>query len=548
MPQVRFLWVDTSCMTTFHSQDYDQPTAIARRLDMRRSGDGARWGVGLIACCLVLAVGCHSRKASIWNPDRVPAPVAKIAAIAQKGQQALEVTPADLPFEQSPSNVSSPNRVDSVSVEVDSSTSHQSPTVVASAAFLVESTNSPAASYSLVDLEELALANNPAIRSAEALSRKAAGLQNQVGTRPNPTLGYFGQQLADRGTDQQGVFFEQEFVRGNKLELNRDVLRRTLSAQQWEAETQRQRVLTDVRTLFYEALGAQQQLEAIREFEAVAKKGVDVAIERKNAEEGTAIEVLQSETLLSEISLAAEQAAASFRGAWEQLTQVAGIPGATPVHLESDERIQDSVPDWNAMLEAMISKSPEYAVANAMVCEKLAILKRQQAQYIPNVSTQLGTGYDNGTDSGMINVQVGAPIPVINKNQGNIAAAHADYTRAVENVKRVRLSIGSRLAKASQGIEASSAAVKRYNEEILPKAKKSLDLSEEVYRAGELDFLQVLVVRRVYFESKIKAIQARAQLAQSLAIVDGMLLSGGLEPSQDFTDGDGLRSQSFGGQ
>ena len=535
-------------MATYHSQDYDQPTAIARRRDMIRSGDGARWGVGLITCCLALASGCHARKGNIWNPDQVPAPVAKIASIAQKGQQALEVTPADLPFEQSPSNVSSPNRVDLVSVEVDSSTSHQSPTVVASAAFLVESTNSPAASYSLVDLEELALANNPAIRSAEALSRKAAGLQNQVGTRPNPTLGYFGQQLADRGTDQQGVFFEQEFIRGNKLELNRDVLRRTLSAQQWEAETQRQRVLTDVRTLFYEALGAQQQLEAIREFEAVAKKGVDVAIERKNAEEGTAIEVLQSETLLSEISLAAEQAAASFRGAWEQLTQVAGIPGAKPVHLESDERIQDSVPDWNAMLEAMISKSPEYAVANAMVCEKLAILKRQQAQYIPNVSTQLGTGYDNGTDSGMINVQVGAPIPVINKNQGNIAAAHADYTRAVENVKRVRLSIGSRLAKASQGIEASSAAVKRYNEEILPKAKKSLDLSEEVYRAGELDFLQVLVVRRVYFESKIKAIQARAQLAQSLAIVDGMLLSGGLEPSQDFTDGDGLRGQSFGGQ
>jgi len=535
-------------METYHSQDHHQPTTRARVLDITRYVDGVRWSVACIACCLALVGGCHARKTSIWNPDRVPAPVAKIASTAQNSPQTLDATPADLPFEQSPSYVSSSNRVDLASVDVNSSTSQQSPTVLASAAFLVETKNSPSGSYSLVDLEELALENNPAIRSAEALSRKAAGLQNQVGMRPNPTLGYFGQQLADRGTDQQGVFFEQEFIRGNKLQLNRDVLRRTLSAQQWEAETQRQRVLTDVRTLFYEALGAQQQLEAIREFEAVAKKGVDVAIERKNAEEGTAIEVLQSETLLSEISLAAEQAAAAFRGAWEQLTQVAGIPGAEPLHLESDERTVDSVPDWNAMLEAMISKSPENAVANAIVCEKLAILKRQQAQYIPNLSTQLGTGYDNGTDSGMLNVQVGAPIPINNKNQGNIAAAHADYTRAVENVKRVRLSIGSRLAKASQGIEASSAAVKRYDEEILPKAKKSLDLSEEVYRAGELDFLQVLVVRRVYFESKIKAIQARAQLAQSLAIVDGMLLSGGLEPSQDFTDGDGLRSQTFGGQ
>jgi cobalt-zinc-cadmium efflux system outer membrane protein len=535
-------------MAPYQPLNHFHQTAKARKLDLLRCGGGADWSFGWITCCLLLTAGCHSRQANVWNPDQIPAPVAKIAAIAQSGPQTLQITPAGLPFEKSPSNLSSSNRVDLASVEVDSSTSHPSPTVVASAAFLVESTNNPAASYALADLEELALANNPAIRSADALSRKAAGLQNQVGMRPNPTLGYYGQQLANRGTDQQGVFYEQEFVRGNKLELNREVLRRTLSAQQWESETQRQRVLTDVRTLFYEALGAQQQLEAIRDFESVAKKGVDVAIERKNAEEGTAIEVLQSETLWSEISLAAEQAAAAFRGAWEQLTQVAGIPGAAPLYLNSDDRVQDSVPDCNAMLEAMIAKSPEYAVANSIVCEKQAILRRQQAQYIPNVSTQLGTGYDNGTDSGMINVQVGAPIPVINKNHGNIAAAHADYVRAVENVKRVRLSIGSRLAKVSQEIEASSAAVRRYDEEILPKAKKSLDLSEEVYRAGELDFLQVLVVRRVYFESKIKAIQARAQLAQSLAIIDGMLLSGGLEPSQDFTEGDGLRGQSFGGQ
>jgi outer membrane protein, heavy metal efflux system len=547
-------------MAPYYPQNHVHHTANARKLDLLRCDGGVNWSAGWITCCLLLAAGCHSRKSNVWNPDQIPAPVAKIAAIAQSGERTLEVTPTSevaptaTPFEQSlpkdssSNSVSSLNRVTVASSEVASSTSNSSPTVVASAAFLVESNASPAASYALVDLEELALANNPAIRSADALSRKAAGLQNQVGMRPNPTLGYFGQQLANRGTDQQGVFYEQEFVRGNKLELNREVLRRTLSAQQWESETQRQRVLTDVRTLFYEALGAQQQLEAIRDFESVAKKGVDVAIERKNAEEGTAIEVLQSETLLSEISLAAEQAAAAFRGAWEQLAQVAGIPGAAPLPLTSDDRVQGSIQDWNATLEAMIAKSPEYAVANAIVCEKLAILRRQQAQYIPNVSTQLGTGYDNGTDSGMINVQVGAPIPVINKNHGNIAAAHADYVRAVENVKRVRLSIGSRMAKASQEIEASSAAVRRYDEEILPKAKKSLDLSEEVYRAGELDFLQVLVVRRVYFESKIKAIQARAQLAQSLAIVDGMLLSGGLEPSQDFTDGDGLRGQTFGGQ
>ncbi len=115
--------------------------------------------------------------------------------------------------------------------------------------------------YSLEQIESIALANNPALQAAGLLVQKAAGLRYQVGLAPNPTLGYFGQQIAAQGTDQHGVFVEQEFVRGNKLQLNRDVLSSTQSAQQWSVVVQQYRLLTDIRTGFFEALAAQQQLE-----------------------------------------------------------------------------------------------------------------------------------------------------------------------------------------------------------------------------------------------------------------------------------------------
>ncbi|MGB7329701.1 MAG: TolC family protein [Rubripirellula sp.] len=403
-------------------------------------------------------------------------------------------------------------------------------------------------SYTLAEIEQAAISNNPALSVASATLSKSAGLRSQVGVRPNPTLGYFGQQIAARNTDQHGLFIEQEFVRGNKLALNREVLAHTTSAQRNEIETQRYRVLTDVRVRFFETLAAQKQLDATLEFAKLAERGVEVAIERQNAEEGTLIEVLQSKTLLSEVTLASEQLAITYRAAWQDLAAIAGLSSLAPSRLVAELDMQSDSPSWEAAYGEIIATSPELAVANALVCEKSALLKRQKVQMVPNVTAQLGAGYDNGTDSGMINLQVSAPIPVWNKNSGNISAAYADYTRAIENVKRIEQSIKSRLARVAQEYDASIATVQKYDQEIIPQAKKSLELSEEAYRAGELDFLQVLIVRRSYYESSIRLIAARGKLAQASANVDGLLLTGGLDAPADYTDGDGIRGASFGGQ
>jgi cobalt-zinc-cadmium efflux system outer membrane protein len=407
---------------------------------------------------------------------------------------------------------------------------------------------SDAAVYTLADIEAMALGNNPAIQSAHATTSKAAGLRSQVGTRPNPTLGYFGQQIADRGTDQHGIYVEQEFVRGNKLGLNREVLGHTQRAQAAEGETQRYRVLTDVRVRFFEAIAAQQQVDATRLFAGVALRGVQVAEDRQNAEEGTLIETLQARTLLSEVTLAAEQAEVAYLGAWKDLAAIAGLQVSTPAKLVAELDTPLTTPDWETTYQEILAQSPELTAAQAIVCEKQALVRRQKAQPISNVTAQLGAGYDEATEHGMLNLQLSAPIPVWNKNSGNISAAYADYVRATQEVQRIEQSIRSRLARAAQEFDSAMKSVRKYEDEIIPQAKKSLELSEEAYRAGELEFLQVLIVRRSYYESSIRLIQARGKLAQAASKVDGLLLTGGLGSPTDYTDGDGIRGASFGGQ
>ena len=404
------------------------------------------------------------------------------------------------------------------------------------------------ASYTLAEIEGFALANNPTLAAAQALVNKSSGLRYQVGRYPNPLLGYFGQQIADRNTDQHGVFVEQEFVRGKKLELNQEVLGHTQSAQIAAIDTQRFRILTDVRVRFFEAMVAQQRLEAIRDFRQVALEGVRVAEQLQLAEEGTLVETLQAKTLLSEISLAEEQASVDLTGAWQDLMAIAGMDAESPARLNADMSVPDGDTDWDLAYAEIVAQSPELAAARSVVCEKLALYRRQQAQPIPNITTSLGAGYDDGTEHGMINALVSAPIPVWNQNRGNVKAAYADYVRATQDVQRIERSIRSRLARTSAEFESSLRAVRKYEDEIIPQAAKSLELSESAYRVGELGFLQVLVVRRSYFESTLRLLDAKGRLAQAGAKVDGLLLTGALESPPDFTDGVGIRDAALNGR
>ncbi len=148
----------------------------------------------------------------------------------------------------------------------------------------------------------------------------------------------------------------------------------------------------------------------------------------------------------------------------------------------------------------------------------------------------------------MINVQVGAPIPLFNKNQGNLAAARADYCRAVLDVQRIENSILSRLATVSGEYDAASAAVQKYQKEILPSVQETLDLAEKAYQAGEFSFLEVLIVRRTYFESNLQFVAALAQAAQAKAKVDGYVLSGSLDSVIDQSGDSSLRDQTFSQQ
>ena len=400
----------------------------------------------------------------------------------------------------------------------------------------------------LDELVSTALANNPAVAEARAAASEAAGVRTQVGLRPNPTIAYVAEEIgADGAGGLHNVNLSQTFVRGQKLEWNRAVVDRDVQRLLWQADAQATRVRTDVAVRFYDALAAQRRVELADAFLNVADRGVDVAGQRLDAGEGTRADVLQAENLRNEVRLLERQAHIAEEAARRRLAALTGAD-VTDVRLAGVLSSSEAQPTFESLLATLVEGSPVVLAAQAEVQRARHLINRHSVQAIPNVTGQLGVGQDFASDNTFANVGVSLPIPVHNRNQGNIARARADYCRAVRKVERLRGDLADRLAVAMRDYQQANTTASLYADEILPKAEEARELAEEAYLAGEFDFLRVLTARRAAFDANLNYLSSLVKAAQQRALLDGFLLSGSFANATDYEGDDGLRDLSLSGQ
>jgi outer membrane protein, heavy metal efflux system len=390
----------------------------------------------------------------------------------------------------------------------------------------------PAAAQTLTlpDLEQIALNNNPSLARAMAVVSERRGAWIQAGLPPNPSWGYLGQQLGSgRQATQHALLVDGEIVTGGKLNLNRAVADQDIVRAEQNLFAQQQRVLTDVRVAFYQALVAQRGLELAQQLVHIAREAQATADKLLRAGETSKVDLLQAniEAFNAEANLNA--AVQRHFGAWQTLTAVVGMPQMGPTALHGSLDVTPDPLTWDEALGQLLANSPEISAAVANVERSRAALARARREPIPNVKYQLGVMQDlgiGGKTDGI--VQALLPLPIINRNQGGIRQAEAELIAAEHAVEQTQLDLQIRLAPVFERYAGASYRVRQFRESILPAADESLHLVRRGYSAGEFPFLNLLNAQRTYFQTNNLYLQALLDLRVSSAQIEGMLLSNSL--------------------
>ncbi len=383
--------------------------------------------------------------------------------------------------------------------------------------------------YTLDRLQQLALANNPTLEQARSETWKAHGRYQQAGLYPNPEFSFQAAEIGNDGrAGQQGIFFQQEFVTGCKLQLSQSI---EVSAQRQARHTvtaQEYRVANGVRQEFYAVLTAQRNLELSQSLLDIARKAEAAAQRRLEGLQGSKVDLLQARVERQRSELEVANSELVLEGALRRLQTLTGIPIATE---QIAGALEEQVPnlEWESTWSRLQELSPQIARAEAGIARAQAVWQRQRAEPIPNVTVQAGTQYDFGTSTQIAGVQVSVPVPIFNRNQGNIAAAEAEWVRAAREVERLRLALRQSLADAYRDYATSRTRVVRLNQEILPASLETLELSRTLLDGGELTYLEFLTVQRNYTRLNQEYVSALGDLWRTVVAIDGLLLVDGLQ-------------------
>ena len=375
----------------------------------------------------------------------------------------------------------------------------------------------------LAEFVALAEQSHPKIRAARAAVEAARGKAVQARLYPNPMLAGASPQAAGAYSQWNG-FVQQDIVTAGKLRLSQQAALREVQKAEYELIRARFDVLRDVRQSYYTLLVAQRRMEIFQLLLDIAKRSYDIGRQLAEAGEGTKADVLFWSIERDRADVRLLNAGVYIETGRRQLAAVIGLPRADVGRIEADLFAKLPNFDLKALQEAVVRRHAAPRAAEAAIAGNQWALERAVVEPIPNVNVLGGYQRQVGfpaQDQGIMQVMV--EVPLFDRNQGNIRAARADIASSRAALRSTEIDLANQAAAVIAAYRTSQRLVAWYEEFILPKARETVQLTQQLYARGEVTFLSLLQAQRTLTETELAYVDAQADRWTAAVVIADLL-------------------------
>lgn len=382
-----------------------------------------------------------------------------------------------------------------------------------------------ATSYNWEQIHNLFLRSNPTLRAQEQsiVSNKAAEVT--AAARPNPTL--------QNDTTSATVGIYQEFEIGGKRAARIRSARLATQISQTDAVDARRTLTLNLWQAFVAALQAKSDLQFARDNLSNYQRTVDLNQEMLTQGEiaradflRIQLQMLEFQTDLDDATLELQAAKATLRG----LLGAANLPGDFDVAGELKAEPFDK--DLPELEKLAIQNRPDLKSAETGRQKAAADVRLAQANRWPDptIGTSfLHTGdeipgpqwfepfYPKGPTSNAMGIGVASiPLPIFNRNHGEIARAKSEEIRADFVAQSVQNQVIEDVESAYAEVNSARNRLHLYEDTYLRTAKESLDIEDFSFHQGGASVLDFLDAERTYRATQLAYHQQLAAYLNAL--------------------------------
>ncbi|GJL74158.1 MAG TPA: TolC family protein [Nitrosomonas nitrosa] len=360
---------------------------------------------------------------------------------------------------------------------------------------------------------KLALQHNPELASFAKEALALQGLTIQAGLLPNPVIQFDSEDISSRSNGPAARFesirISQLFETGGKRPARkRAALFGQESAEQDYMARQLDLIAT-VANVFLDVLAGQERIRLALAGQELAQKVVDAAAKRVKAGKAPPIEETRASIALATADIEVKQAQRSLASFRKQLALLWGNPKPFYESVLGDLETFITIPDFQS-LEIRIQQNPLALRSLKNLEQRQALLTLEKARRIPDVTVTAGMrryGHDIPNDTTAL-VSLSIPLPLFDRNQGNLMAAQQRMNRAIDEQAAIDLQLRALLTQAYESLVAADTEISMLRDEILPGARETFRMASRGYALGRFGFLELLDAQRTLFQNQTLYLQA----------------------------------------
>jgi len=370
----------------------------------------------------------------------------------------------------------------------------------------------PMESLTLRQALALALMRNPELEafSHEVRAAEARTLQAELPHNPEMELEVESFDRDGEGYDssEPSVILSQVIELGGKRSKRVRIAEARGEAAGWAYESKRLDVFTQTANRFASVIAAQQRFELAGSSLALAEQTSRTVDERvKSGKEPP----VQRTKAIAEMEMAHLDAAEAESTLMVSCNALAAMWGTDQSNFQiatgNFGDVLDLLPSLDT-LRIQLASNPDLALRKANVQMRQAALDSANAGRIPDLTIAAGVKRFEEDETQAIIFGIGVPLPLFDRNQGNITAAQHELAKEKAGERAAGIELSARLTGTHARLTSAHNRTKVLRTKVVPAMEEAYNAMLSGYKEGKYDLLNVLDAQRTLFATKSDLINA----------------------------------------
>jgi cobalt-zinc-cadmium efflux system outer membrane protein len=276
------------------------------------------------------------------------------------------------------------------------------------------------------------------------------------------------------------------------------------------ADTERVVVLA-VAQVFFEALAAAERVALAQDNERLAADLNEVAQTRVARGADTPVALNGAKIRLAQAGRELFEAQSGQRAALVMLGNLIGHPSDAPLDLLGKLPQASALPPLEQLVaQALSSRSDITALFHRLEASR-------SSAKLANVEAwsdiELGVTYKREQGDDIVVGGITVPLPLFNRNQGEVARARATVSRLEAEQRTLRAEVETEIRRAYLRFETATKTLELYDANVLRAQEENLGLLRNMFTAGKIAYIEVVLLQRELLEGRLGYLEARLQLA-----------------------------------